>query len=59
MTKVLNTQQKKSLSLYDGLILQMINNRALSSGIIDEKTKIKIDNMINIDMPIVAKRISN
>ena len=46
--------ENSNVAFYDSIVLQMINNKALAEGLIDEKTKLNIDSQIQQKM-IVTK----
>jgi len=45
MTKAKATENS-NVVFYDSIVLQMINNKASSTGLIDEKTKMHIERQI-------------
>ena len=45
-----------NVTFYDSIVLQMINNKALASGLIDEKTKLNIDGQIQRRMPAMTAK---
>ena len=51
---VLNTNTENiNTAFYDSIVLQIINNKAFSTGLIDEKTKLNIEHQImqSVSMP--------
>ena len=40
------TTENINTTFYDSIVLQMINNKAFSTGLIDEKTKMNIERQI-------------
>ena len=45
MTKAKATENN-NVAFYDSIVLQMINSKAFSAGLIDEKTKMNIERQI-------------
>ena len=47
------TAENSNVAFYDSIVLQMINNKALTAGLIDEKTKLNIEHQIQRKAPVI------
>jgi len=55
MTKT-RAAENSNVAFYDSIVLQIINNKALSAGLIDEKTKLNIEHQIRQKMQITPNK---